>query len=161
MKYYQPGMMIEKIEGFSLTDDEYQMDHLTGLRMHMRGSSSSKTMSLIGTNLEPDNMSEVLRYGMLGAGYYDQPYGITILYDEIGVCDVIIKRGDGTEESLSKDNFDCQAEFDSITSKSYDLPRETPLVGFHGIAYEEGLESLGLILLDSLDPVCRVPLKES
>ena len=40
MKYYKPGMMIEKIEGFSLTDDKYQMDHLTGLRMHMRGSGS-------------------------------------------------------------------------------------------------------------------------
>ena len=106
-------------------------------------------------------MSEVLRYGNVGAGYYDQPSGISILYDEIGVCDVIIKRGDGTEESLSVDNFDCQVEFDSITSRSYDLPRETPLVGFHGVAYEEGLESLGLILLDSFDPVCRVPLKES
>ena len=84
-----------------------------------------------------------------------------MLYDERGVCDVIIKRGDGTEESLSRDNFDCQAEFDTITKRTYDLPRETPLVGFHGIAYEEGLESLGLILLDTLDPVCQVPLEES
>ena len=56
MKNYQPGMEIEKIEGFSLTDDDYQNDHLTGLRMHMRGGSyaASKTMSLIGTNLEPE-----------------------------------------------------------------------------------------------------------
>lgn len=98
---------------------------------------------------------------MVGTGYHDQPKSISILFDEYGVCDVVLERPNGKKESLSKDNADCKAEFDEITERTYDLPRETPLVGFHGVAYEEGLESLGLILLDTQDPICLTPLTES
>ena len=38
------------------------------------------------------------------------------------------------------------------------LTDEAPLVGFHGWSDENGLVSLGLILYDSLDPVCQKPL---
>lgn len=41
------------------------------------------------------------------------------------------------------------------------LPEETPLVGFHGMADSYGIVSLGLILLDTLDPVCHQPLDNS
>ena len=34
------------------------------------------------------------------------------------------------------------------------LTPQAPLVGFHGMATEEGLSSLGLILLDNMDAMC-------
>ena len=35
------------------------------------------------------------------------------------------------------------------------LPTETPLVGFRGKVDEHGLVSLGLIFVDTIDPVCQ------
>ena len=35
------------------------------------------------------------------------------------------------------------------------LRPEVPLVGFHGMATEDGLDSLGLILLDTTDERCQ------
>lgn len=37
------------------------------------------------------------------------------------------------------------------------MPKETPLVGFHGMVDEFGINQLGLILVDTLDPVCQHP----
>jgi len=42
-------------------------------------------------------------------------------------------------------------ELDEITELNYALPKETPLVGFHSMTEEEGMDSLGLILFDSMD----------
>ena len=41
------------------------------------------------------------------------------------------------------------------------LPEETPLVGLHGMVNENGIVSLGLILLDTLDSVCQTPIDNS
>ena len=41
------------------------------------------------------------------------------------------------------------------------LPDETPLVGLHGMVNENGIVSLGLILLDTLDSVCQTPIDNS
>ena len=38
------------------------------------------------------------------------------------------------------------------------LPSDTPLVGFHGKVNMLGMTSLGVILVDTLDPVCQKPL---
>lgn len=46
-----------------------------------------------------------------------------------------------------------------VTQYSHYLPKETPLVGLHGIQIEDGILSLGLILLDTLDPQCQKPLE--
>ena len=49
-------------------------------------------------------------------------------------------------------------ELDEITEKNYVLPKETPLVGFHGMSEEDGMDSLGLILFDSMDKECQTSL---
>jgi len=158
LQYYKPGMRIEKIDGHSTTNDDDE-DQFTGLRLHLTDSSKKGlSMSLIGTTQEPDPDSnlKVLKYS-----HKDQPTSISILTDSFGVCDVILRRANGKEESLSADNTDCMLELDEITQKNYILPKETPLVGFHGITEMEGLDSLGLILFDTKDPECKKPLKES
>ena len=42
-----------------------------------------------------------------------------------------------------------------MTETMLRLPAETPLVGFRGKVDEHGLVSLGLIMVDTLDPVCQ------
>jgi hypothetical protein len=91
----------------------------------------------------------------------DQPTSISLLFNKHTICDVILKRANGKEESLASNNADCKIELDEVYEKNYVLPKETPLVGFHGMSEEQGLDSLGLILFDTMDKECKVPLKES
>lgn len=44
-----------------------------------------------------------------------------------------------------------------MTDLKIRLPEETPLVGFHGKVDEKGIASLGLILLETSDPICKQP----
>ena len=48
----------------------------------------------------------------------------------------------------------------ATTETIIDLPEETPLVGFHGKVDSFGITSLGLILVDTLDPVCSEPMTD-
>lgn len=106
-------MKIDKIEGFSLTDNEYEMDHLTGLRMHLSGATEPS--NIIGTKVESGNKTKVVKFdasNAAGHGNEGQPQSIKILYDEHGVCNVLLKKADGSRVSLSQDNLDCQPEYD-------------------------------------------------
>ena len=130
-----------------MTDNEFEEDHLTGLRLHLTdGSPSSKALNLIGTQMEMSLDPNTIHYSKK-----DQPASISLLFDTFGICDVIVKRENGKQENLSADNADCKLGLDGITERSYMLPKETPLVGFHGMSEEEGLDSLGLILFDAMD----------
>ena len=82
------------------------------------------------------------------SGVSDQPTEITILFDSAGVCNIVFERN-GRPENLAKDMVDCLPGLHGITERKYRLPKEPPLVGFHGMAEEDGLDSLGLILLDT------------
>ena len=89
---------------------------------------------------------------MIEFGADTQPDRISILTDEnSGVCDVVIYQG-YKQTSLSSATMDCMPELMGIEETMIRLTPETPLVGFHGMATEKGLTSLGLILLDTLDP---------
>jgi len=50
--------------------------------------------------------------------------------------------------------MDCQVELAGVEETLLRLEPETPLVGFHGMATEDGITSLGLILLDTMTPGC-------
>ena len=82
-----------------------------------------------------------------------QPDRISILTDIDGVCDVVFYEG-REQIHLAKNTEDCMGEYADIEETMIRLTEEAPLVGFHGMADFEGLVSLGLILLDNLDPVC-------
>jgi len=129
MQNYKPGMYIKQIDGHSMIDDEFEEDHLTGLRLHLADGSKTKPLSLIGTKMsyDPEEFLKTLKYTKK-----DQPTSISFLIDQYGICDVILKRANGKEESLSTENADCMLELDEITERNYALPKETPLVGFHG-----------------------------
>lgn len=73
-----------------------------------------------------------------------------------GVCDLIVHQGDNGTLPLFNQ---CNSEMPGVTQYSHYLPKETPLVGLHGIQIEDGILSLGLILLDTLDPQCQKPLE--
>ena len=78
--------------------------------------------------------------------------GITLLVsDQRGICNVIVEQeGNGV---LPLYNL-CTQDDEDVDIFTYYLPQETPLVGVHGEQTEDGITSLGLILLDTLDPVC-------
>lgn len=85
----------------------------------------------------------------------DQPDRISILTNEaLGVCDVVIYQGK-TSTSLSKNTMECQVELEGVEETMIRLVPETPLVGFHGMSNEDGITSLGLILVDIMDPQCQ------
>ena len=157
MQHFKPGMYIKSIDGHSLMDDDFEKDHLDGLRLHLTDGTikTQPPMGLIGSSMpdEPEAFKKILHYNK-----NDQPTSISLLFDNYSICDIILRRANGKEESLSPDNADCMLELDEITERSYALPKETPLVGFHSISEEEGMDSLGLILFDSLDKQCQTPL---
>ena len=158
MQHFKPGMYIKSVDGHSLMDDDFEKDHLDGLRLHLTDGStkSQPPMGLIGSSMpdEPEAFKKILHYSK-----NDQPTSISLLFDNYSICDIILRRANGKEESLSPDNADCMLELDEITERNYALPKETPLVGFHSISEEEGMDSLGLILFDSMDKQCQTPLK--
>lgn len=87
-------------------------------------------------------------------GEGDQPDRISILTDELqGVCNVVLYQGK-KRTSLSGDDQECQIELQGIEEYMIRLTPEAPLVGFHGMATADGLDSLGLILLDNLSGQC-------
>ena len=45
--------------------------------------------------------------------------------------------------------------------RTLELPKETPLVGFHGMVDKFGIVSLAPILLDTLESICQEPLDHS
>jgi hypothetical protein len=151
-------MYIKSVDGHSLMDDDVEKDHLDGLRLHLTDGSTKPQppMGLIGSSMpdEPEAFKKILHYSK-----NDQPTSISLLFDNYSICDIILRRANGKEESLSPDNADCMLELDEITERNYALPKETPLVGFHSISEEEGMDSLGLILFDSMDKQCQTPLK--
>jgi hypothetical protein len=49
---------------------------------------------------------------------------------------------------------DCLYYPDKLTERTLTLPKTTPLVGFHAMTDMDGLENLGLILLDKSDKAC-------
>ena len=87
-----------------------------------------------------------------------QPDLIAIYSDDQGVCNVVFSEGIKEPQHLSKDTQDCDPKSNSnIKENVIRLTDEAPLVGFHGMSDPNGLVSLGLILLDNLDPVCQQP----
>ena len=56
------------------------------------------------------------------------------------------------------DPDDCKAGSKRIKETQLKLLEETPLVGFHAMIDPFGITSLGLILVDTLDPLCQHPL---
>ena len=70
-----------------------------------------------------------------------------------GVCDVVFYKGD-VRTSIGMETADCPIDAEETLLS---LPDETPLVGFHGKVDFFGMSSLGLILVDTLDPVCQKP----
>ena len=79
--------------------------------------------------------------------------GISILTDEDdGICNIIIHQGDNGVLPLF--NL-CNETEEGVAQVTYYLPKEAPLVGVHGNEVaEDGILSLGLILLNTLDPKC-------
>ena len=53
---------------------------------------------------------------------------------------------------------ECLPGYDGVSTTTLRLPEEVPLVGFHGRTDGELLKSLGLILLNTVDPHCQKAL---
>lgn len=86
---------------------------------------------------------------------YWQADKVAILVNENeGVCDVVFYKNEMSSH-LARNYQDCSKGDALITEYMTRLSDEAPLVGFHGMSDSYGLTSLGLILLDSLDPVCQ------
>ena len=62
---------------------------------------------------------------------------------------------------MGNEPSNCTASSDGVIARTLRLPRETPLVGFHGMVDKFGIVSLAPILLDTLDPICQEPLDNS
>ena len=78
--------------------------------------------------------------------------GISILTDEDdGLCNVVIHQGDNG--TLPLFNL-CSDDDEDVAQVTHYLPKETPLVGFHANEGPEGILEFGLILLNTLDPMC-------
>ena len=89
-------------------------------------------------------------------GEMAEPDRIGILVDQnSGVCDVVLYQGEN-ESHLSQSAYDCKTRSAGVTETMLRLPEETPLVGFRGKVDEHGLVSLGLILVDTIDPICQI-----
>lgn len=87
------------------------------------------------------------------------PDRINIRVDEtFGVCDVLLYQGE-REVSITENNAECPKGLTKDTVIR--LPSDTPLVGFHGEVNLLGLTSLGVILVDTLDPVCQAPMTDN
>ena len=77
--------------------------------------------------------------------------GISIVTDESnGLCNVYIHQGDEATSLFSN----CSGIYPGEFKVTYYLPKETPLVGFHGHEIEDDILAFGLILLNTLDPMC-------
>ena len=51
---------------------------------------------------------------------------------------------------------ECLPGYYGVSETTLLLPEEVPLVGFHGRTDGEVLTSLGLILLNTMDPTCNI-----
>lgn len=85
-----------------------------------------------------------------------QPDRVGILYSqEEGICDVIFYQGSSVARLSSSQNpWDCSPSQNGVTEVMIRLTEATSLVGFTGVVDSEGIRSLGLLLLDTLEPEC-------
>ena len=154
MAMYKPGMRVSQVMAFQ-DDLEDSTTKLAGISLNLKQPGNDS----LDEGLELPSIKEIGLKWRLEAYDFDegQPDRINIRTDEFGVCDVVLSQGT-VETSLAMENSDCTADSkDTIIN----LPEETPLVGLHGKVDMFGITQLGLILVDTLDPVCREPMKDA
>ena len=150
MGRYKPGMKLKSISVANEFSDDLE---LKNLQIKLVQDGENLELPPIGLII-PTEFEQVIE--LEG----NQPDRISIITNgEFGICNVYL--GWGQElESLGLDPADCDPEQPGIEETTLQLPKETPLVGFHGMVDSFGIVSLGLILLDTLDPVCQHPLDD-
>lgn len=128
------------------------MTYLTGLEVNLTlgGGYGAKKLALSTIGSKIDDWSEsTIEFSSAS----DRPSAISILIDGFGICNVLVERNEKWAP-LNRHNMNCTFGTKGITEKTMLMTKETPLVGFHGMSEEEGMESLGLILLDTMAPAC-------
>ena len=121
---YQPGQRLESIVALQNREEG---DRLTGLQVSLHYEKQS-LLELNTIGAKP-NTWDSLKLGVAD----DEPDRIKIIEDQDGICDVIIYQGNKAK-SLSLATKDCQPALTGVKETMLRLPRETPLVGFHGKA---------------------------
>lgn len=152
MTMYKPGMELKSVTSMQDPDDG---NRLTGLQLDLIDrEKKSLQLPMVGAQLDEWESQKVYFKAM-------QPDKISILVDtELGgVCDVVIYQGK-TVTSLSQDTSNCMPEEKGIEETWLRLPNDTPLVGFHSKSDGDMINSLGLILVNTKDPICQKPLTE-
>lgn len=152
MTMFKPGMRVNDLVAQMSADKQ----ELTGLQVNLTSPDSlvSLALPLIGSR-----DSDAWLQKEVGLVDDFQPDAISILSsDDLGVCDVILHQGTTSSKSLASAQPACTSGAEGIEVDSFQLPEETPLVGFHGLVDAYGLVSLGPILLDTIDPMCQQPL---
>ena len=151
MEGYKPGQRIQKVTAFQ---DANWNDHLTALQLRLWSLDDSYLdLSTIGNDDYDESNAKEWEFW----GDDEQPDRISILTSEDqGICNVILYQGHTTKINLSEDTQECQVELKGVEETMIRLTPEVPLVGFHGMATEDSLDSLGLILVDTLNPRCQL-----
>jgi len=85
----------------------------------------------------------------------EPPEFLSIMSNSLGVCDVILHASD-SETHLSVGSSACHENVRGVNQTMMRLTPQAPLVGFHAMADDDGLTSLGLIFFDALTPECQV-----
>lgn len=79
---------------------------------------------------------------------------ISILTNQVGVCDVVIYQGHTSTQLQQGLDPDCHPEIKGVTEKMLRVTDQAPLVGFHGMADEMGIYALSAIFADGVSPGC-------
>ena len=148
MSFATPDTRIQSVLAQQVQDGD-------GISIQMRVGSDETDAFDLGQIGSEEAFAEDARPISLGDAFD----GISILTDEMnGVCNVVVHQGDNG--TLPLFNM-CYEGDEDVRQISYYLPKETPLVGLHGLVTEESIMSLGLILLDTMDPACQKQLETS
>ena len=162
MSMYKPGMQVSTVLAVNDEIDDTSTK-LAGIGVKLENFQEVKTED----GSEPYNPDDVLELPYIQeignewrVNAYEflegPPDRINIRVDNsFGVCDVLLYHEE-KEISLTEHSTECP---DGSTKDTVlRLPSDTPLVGFHGMVNMLGMTSLGVILVDTLDPVCQKPL---
>ena len=84
---------------------------------------------------------------------------ISIIYNDVGICDFAVFQGKD-KISLTEEPFDCDPLI-GARKKVLTITPEKPLVGFQGLVDNNGIEQLGLILLDTISEDCQHSPKDA
>ena len=157
MGMMQPNMRLSAVE--SITDNfidgvDYFVDDidgeemLSGLRLKLFDPTEQKELELTQIASDMTGYKTAVKE-------ITQPLDkITLLWDEVGICDVRMYGGSHIWTMLERP-VDCRPGQEGIEEYSLSMTESFPLVGLHGRVDDVGIVALGFIMLDVFTDECR------